>query len=53
MHGTDVYVSIAGYLTDSSEKPWAVKVVAENEVTAGGHNINPVAVDPDNVRLAM
>ena len=53
MHGADVDIGVAGYLARRADKTGPVLMVAEEEVAAGGHDIHPEVIDPDDMRFAV
>jgi hypothetical protein len=51
VHIADIDVCIAGYLAHGTNHTGAVEVVAEQEISAGGYDIDPVFADTHNVGL--
>ena len=53
MHGTDINTGFTGYIADGANKPRSVEMVAEKEISPGGHNIHPEVINLDDVDLAI
>src|SRR5690554_4081607 len=51
IHGADINIYTARDITHRADQPGPVLMVYEEEVAGGGHKINPVVIDPDNMRL--
>jgi len=53
VHGTDINIGFAGYITDGANHPGSVKMVTEKEISLSGYNIRPKVIDLDDVELAI
>ena len=52
MHRIDIDVGRAGNIAHRADDARPVQVVAEQEVAVARHDVQPVIIDADNVRLA-
>ena len=53
VHGTNVDVGLASYVADAADKSGPIEMIAEEEISAGGHDIHPKIIDLDDVGLTV
>ncbi len=53
MHGANVDIGLASYITDGANKSGPIEMVTEEEISASGHDIHPEVIDLDDVSLTI
>jgi hypothetical protein len=53
VHGANVDIGFASYITDGANKSRPIEMVAKEKVSASGYDIHPEIIDLDDVSLAV